>query len=543
MQRLQEKELLFFSSALRDAYVTENVSFAGTSFEVTGGVVSENGVIISGLAALPALRLAYEKTLARRSPLISLPGTDPASLLNAVTKLVQARDQLANLDVNKNYADVIRSSLYPIDFLQDAAKLESDRQTFLQSGSDADAARYENMLRLTISDYEKDIGLYRAAFVAVVPYNIRPYTTAGLYVDRSAALSAIDDLATGVGGTRSVFEERLACVGGVVQLCDSGAIALPELSQETAAPLPASALQTARTVRAILAQGLQSPALDTVPLIQLNSSSCLAATTLPPLFAVFPATSWIDGSEREAAMFVGDIRFNKTSSYPTVPFEEFFASRNSEYVPNDFMSHYDCPYLGSDSGRLFAVQAVSDAVQQTPMSVYATGKTKETLTQLEKLLLPSDALLKESDALSYVRAVEQLAEKPDAPAALSDEAAALALVFKEPSAGFESVVTKITEIEERNALSSTQRELPVDLTAPTLFYYRGAFVSLFMGDNASVVGNPDSFFTSYSVPEDEQPYVYYSALSGDAGVKQKLISDMQTYYGVHRPLGTTTPSL
>lgn len=540
---IQGRETSFFSSALREAYVTEDVSVHGVSFEVADGAVHKNGIEISGPAALPALRLAYEKALARRSPLISLAGVDPADLVASVKTLEEARGLLASLKENTSDADIIRSSLYPVDFLNDAAKLETARQTFLQSGSDADAGNYEDVLRLTIDDYEKDIVTYRAAFVAIVPYDMRSYSTAGLFIDRNETLGAIGDMATGMEETRSLFEKRLACLNGALGLCDPGDIAFPELPEEEASgALPASALDTTADVRIVLAQVLQSPALSTEPLIELKNSSCIAATTLPPLFVLYPATSWVDGSPREAAMYVGDIRFNETSTFPTVPFEQFFASRDSEYVPNDFMSHYDCPYLGSDFGRLFAVQAVSDAARTSPLSVYATGKTKETLTQLEKVLMPTNSVLKESDALAYVRTAEMLAESPGAPPALSDQAAALALLFKDPSAGFAHVVAKIAEIEERNALSAMQHGLPVDLSAQTLFYYRSAFIALFMGDNASAVGKPDSFFAAYSIPENEQPYIYFSSLSNNPVIRQKLIDDMRTYYGLHRFFGTTTPS-
>ncbi len=541
---LQQHKISFFAGALRNAFSKEDVSIGGTSYHVDNGVVYRGSVALFGTETEPALRLAYEKTLARRSPLISLAGADPQALATAIQSLSKARDGLVEMQSNMTAAALVQSSLYPFDFLNDSAEVERLRLAFLQTGSDTDAGMYEHALEKTVDDYEKDLTRYRIGFVAMVPSNIRTYTTAGLLISRADTLRAIDSLSEGMDRTHILLNARLSCLNGVFSKCRPEDLVLPHLPVPDKGLITPAQIGVAQSIRGLLVKDFRQEGKDlsTAPLIELNRSLCLAGTDLAPLFVVFTSKSWIDASPETEATYVGDIRLTKAAAYPTVPYEDFFSSQGSTYVPNYLFSHYACPYFAQDIGDVFAVRATSNIAERTPVSAYATGAIKQKLLNLEASLALPNSVLHESDALEYARTAVALAEDPQSPPTLLDQAADIALLFKNQSAGFPFVVSNIAEVERLNILASSKQGLPVDLSAQTFFYYRSGLTALFMADNPSVQYPADSYFTPYNVPLSRQPYVFYSSLVNNPTALAQADSDMVRYYATHPLFGTTTSS-
>src|SRR3989344_7146478 len=106
----REQAISFFSSALQQADVIETVSVQGGTYRVDRGFVSRSdGVLVRPAQTIKALRLAYALTLARRSPLIGLAGTNADKLDAATTQLEEVQDTLADLQDEEEDKRLIRN--------------------------------------------------------------------------------------------------------------------------------------------------------------------------------------------------------------------------------------------------------------------------------------------------------------------------------------------------------------------------------------------------------------------------------------------------
>lgn len=530
------RSLSFYADALRQAHVYEDVSLDGVNYTVIDGVVYRDKIRVAGLEQIVPLRLAYEKTLARRNPLMSLAGTNPSDLESALTSLAGEQAELSAIQTSPEHASVVRSALYPMDFLRDLPVLERTRLNFLQSGSENDAHLYEDTLHKAITDYATDIRLFRLAFSRYVPETIRSYSNAGLLISRNQTLEAITTLAQSNKRTQSLYEHRLSCIQGAWKACRDSDLTFPEIATGDGNSATPSQLQTAQEVRRIISVSLSNPALasKTLPLLQLGSAVCTGGTTMPPLFIIAPEQSLVEDATHTNLFLVGDIRLTKTADFPSVPYETFFTKRDIPYIPSNPLLHYECPYMGNDFGNAFALFEVSIAAAKNPASVYATDAQKTALTTLEDSLAPSSRILKETDARSYVRLVESLAQSTDAPQVLRDEAAQLTLLFKDPTAGFAQAITWVAEAEKRNMSAAHAYGVPVDLNPDTLFYFRSGFILFFMGTNSSVTGSTSSYFETVNIPVSAQPFIYYSNLPHTPNATAQFEQYLTTYFDVHR---------
>lgn len=532
-----QEAIAYFSEALQHEHIEETVVASGVSYLVKDGAVSQAGAPVMGMGAYAPLRLAYEKTLARRSPILSLAGVDSTALRAAIERLQKTQTDLAALQETPAAADMIRTSLFPIGFLKSAAMLEESRTRFLATGSDQDARQYEHLVETTLALEASELDGLVSAYPHAVPETIRPYASAGLRIDRSSMRSAFDALRAGIEHARIEFRARLACMQGRSASCNPSDLALPGLSLQPVT-VSASDLRTARTVREEIARATRAPAISDGPLIVLAHSTCLAGSSLPPIFTIYTGSSFIDGRPQTTLLYVGDIRFWPATLDPNVPYESFYASQHINYIPSDVLAYYSCPYLGSDYGKAYAIQAVSQRAAADPLSAYASGAAQKALQQFEQKLLPSNALLTETDAVSYVNAARAFATTTEGSPELERRAAELALMLAYPSAGFVPLLERFTEITERNIVARALHDLPVDLSAETMFYFRNPAISFFMGDNASVIASADSFFPEYFVPKEQQPFVYFSDLKGTPRAEE-VLADFRIYLDFHRLVGTT----
>src|SRR3989344_2589043 len=93
----REKGIAFFSGALAAANVSEKVFVRSATYFMKNGVVTDDaGTLADAREQFDALRIAYAKTVARRSPIFGMSGTDPEELEKWVYALSDIRKALAN---------------------------------------------------------------------------------------------------------------------------------------------------------------------------------------------------------------------------------------------------------------------------------------------------------------------------------------------------------------------------------------------------------------------------------------------------------------
>lgn len=516
------------SDALYNAVVRENVSIGGTDYRVESGNVYKNGKLTQGTRAFAALRLAYAKALARRSPLIALAGTDPDALLAAVTGLKTTSDELANIQEKKADADLVRSSLYPIAFLSAAAKLEQARIAFLSSGSDLDEKAYAAAQYDAVSTFDRDLARYRRAFEQSVPADAREYLQVASIINRAGVLKVMQALAEGMGGTKRQMQMRTLCTAGLVATCRQTDIEIPPLPQKKYSEVPSDSLRLAMEVRSIFAEAGNNRETNSQPLILLSDSACATRIPSAPLF-ISDRNSVPDRPGKVAIVkFVGDIRFLESETLRAVPFFKFLADNDVRYVSSSPLTHYMCSSSGRDIGTVLAVRAVGAFAQRAILHEYAEGVDAKRLSELEEALSAGSPVIKESDALAYLAAAEDLAMAGALPREEAYAVDELSLAIRNATAGYDVAVDMLSGIEDTN-MRIFARDVPVDISLPYLFFFRSALELLFMGGNPSATDLSGNLFETYV---GEQPYVYYSQMPTTV-TRARIIHDLRAYLRLH----------
>lgn len=512
-ERAQAKA--FFSNSLRQSSVEESVTIRGTEYSVSDGVVYEGNDVYHGSNELRAMELAYEEAWARRNPPFSLAGTDPTKLLAAVVQLKGLELQLASLQATSSDAALIGSSLYPIDFLTDAAHLEEERQTFLQEGTPQAANTYIAQIGVVETAYQTDLSQFRSAFETAVPKDVGDYAGAYDDVSRSSMIQAFSSLSDD-GRSVSGRVTRLAwCVAGIVQWCDSSDIQLPALPVATSSELAGGQIAQAANIRALYVGAGLSLASTTVALAQ---STCIDRTA-SPLFTVLD----------NELFWIGDARFVSSGSEANIPFFREFSQLGITYVPMSPLMYYECPNIGNDWGAAYATLAVARFAAQTPLSADATGSEAITLRSLERSL--AGPVEYQQDAIKYLTAGESLAAQNVLPSPVQNSVIELALAMQDQSASFDALTSEVVRVEQTN-VALTKEGISVDLGAAYLLYVRNAFAPFFFADNASVHPAGD-LFTANKIPQAAQPYVFYSTLPRTETMTAQLTHDIRVYYAMH----------
>lgn len=514
-----EEATLFFGERLRAIGGEEVVVLKGISYRVQSGTIGTSSILSNDMR-YRILSLAYLKELTERSPHLSLAGTDPGKLRDAVTELGgMAAELSASQEIPSN--DI--AALYPLSFLAALAETEQARLTFLASGKDADANDYAAKLARATASYMRHIVDFKAAFERAVPISARPYATERNIISREGALEALDSLSAAMMKMQLLIKKRERCVRGETALCNAEDEMFAQLQPvQSSAPHSSDTLALAVHIRDTLRElGIDIPAVDN-PLVSLSESACIRGDAgAGPLFVM----------SELGVMNVGDIRFLSTDTYKQVPFYKYFYDRGILYIPVFHFSHYKCQEMAGDVGRVLAVRAVRAFARETPQSARAPTSEAAALRLLEDKL-SSPEVIYESDATAYIAAAQRSSASKTPP--LAAAVASLSLEMRGHSAGLDEVVRNISRIEREN-LSLSRDGIEVDLAPPYLFFVRSAFPSLLLADNVSATGQLTQLFPRNDIPPAEQPFVSFSSLVGDAAAFAEIKKGMAFFYNLHNP--------
>lgn len=500
----------YFAAVLKSAHESEIVVINAVSYRVVEGEVYRDGTLIEGESRLPALRLAYEKVIARHSPILGLAGTDPDALTRAVSALASSSAQLATLQDSPLKARVVEHSLFPLTFLRALADLERARLAFLQSGDARDEAAYDRTLRQALDAYRNDLADFSDAFRTNVPLQTPPYATEYAVLTRADMIAALDQLGQEAHKTAWRERKRSLCVGGLTIFCEASDLAL-------SGPAPASAdpggtdLST-RTLGLFHAAG--SIPNTSNPPVMLQNSDCIKDDKAPIFYMSEHAASI------EYFLYVGDLRFVRTAEASGTPLYAAFAARGITYAPLQPSSYYECFAAAADAARTEATLATARFAHDAHISQFAQGPEQAALMRLEAKLTARP--VRESDALDYLNRARDLS-RDALPASTTAMLATLTLSFHDRSADFDEFVASIAAGETLN-VKRAAAGINRSNDAGTLLYTRSAFTSLFLSQNPSIVAVPFTFRQN-TEPRTTQPFVWLSQLppSMDPELRQGII--------------------
>lgn len=521
------KAVAFFSTALARASINETVVVNNISYTVTKGNVVRDGKEVTGIRSLPIVRLAYAKTLATRNPLLAIAGTDPEQLRDALHELTATRAALADVQSNERVAGFVKSSLYPIDYLQSMADVEMYRLAFVASGRDDDEARYRQAQHSAATSLLNDLRKFEKSFRIAVPNNAKAYAMANEIVTYEKVLTSIEEIERGILETTQKLHIRAHCLRGFVSRCNTEDLRLPQLSLSPSIPLSRAEKEQARRSAQMLTTAINRKADG--PLV-VAGDACNGTHTAPPVY--IPLARPTDDSGRFARVeLVGDMRFIKSDASDT-PFIRYFAAQGLHYVPHSVMSYYRCSDADTLQKEVYGVLEVSKFIDRTPLSVFARGETQDRLVALESRLVSTNEFITKDDAVRYLTEAVQLLETAALPKEIENELVSLILQFHTNSTQFDSVINDIVWSENSN-VRLLDDNVGIELAGEYLFYVRSAFPALFLTDNPSIMGTSLLSMQKNSIPEDEQPFVWLSSLPRSAATESTLIRDMHYFYVIH----------
>lgn len=501
-------QIRFYTQALASARAYEAVTVAHITYLVSGGMVSRGGAAVTGTDVLPPLRLAYEKTAARRAPLLALPGTDPSALARAADLLSDTRDRLASFQKNARDQALVTRALYPLDFLRAAAALEQARLTFLENGDDVSAQAYRSQSLSTAAAYLRDLRAFKVAFSEAVPPETPPYATAESYVTRAATLELADTLYTGVDTVRGRLQQRFRCFDGYQMFCRPEDVAYASLQPS----MPVAAAEAPDGVRSIWERVFGAELADERKLV-LSQPRCTQDMPGAPVFLLRNETSL--STHYRQPVYLGDIRFIDANTHKAVPFYNFFIEHGHRFVPTSGIYYYQCPELVHDAGTLLAMEALADE--------YAAGTTQA---------------LREQDMRTWVAHERDAAARGDTSYTEAYQAAADAVMLRNNSAGYDNQILGIAATESANAALAA-RDVPVGIALPQLFYTRNGLTTLFMAGNPSFGTDLPRFFAPVTLTAQQQPFVYYRTFN--PAEQAQALDDLLYFFSIHAQPSRLTP--
>lgn len=529
-QSESDRQYAYFSSALADAQIIEDVVIGPTPYHVESGIVSTpKGIVPQSRNALSALQTAYALTVTKRNPFFAIAGTDSIQLSQAVERLSTIQRQLAEAQDSSKEQYLVGSALYPTRFLASLADLERERVSFLESGKSTDALRYSYALLSTMESYNNNIRAFQFAFERVVNQHTATYATAQEIITRNSILKALEGYENNSSDLHTKHKKRMKCIAGHIDLCNPRDLSIPPLSKPTSqggAPLDTSRV---RDIKSLLADA-DTPIDLTAPVVYLLGSVCAPTTSKSaPAYTVAKRTQAQSGTQETYFIPVGDIRLIRSSQHTSVPFLAYFANHDVEYVPMRTNNHYNCIKLAEEQGRVFWILAIREFAHRSPLTTFAETQTKDTLLELEHAL--SGEFVSESDAYAYMTIARSLSTTHALPPHISDEIIDLILQLNNASSMFDSTVNIMAFMEEGN-LTLFKQGLQTDMYAPYLFFVRSGFFGLFGGANPSISGSQYQFEPN-TIPPKKQPYIYYSSLPLTTSMRDKLLHDFTFYYRLH----------
>ena len=511
----------YFSKALADAGITTYVSIDGLPYQVDEGVVTVHGKIIPNQRSLAALKLAYEKTLAERSPLLGFPGVNPEKLSQAVLALEENQRRLAESQASPLDAYLVRTALYPLRFLKSAALLEQARQDFITSGDAYDALRYRMVLAETSQAYRDDLKRFSAAFQRAVPTDTLPYGTVTKIIDRAGSLQALAHLGDEIVAVEISRRNRTLCILGITSKCTPQSLMVPHIQSAA----QSTALQKEGVSDDV--RNLYTSAgfpLSDGPSVVLSDSSCVHGYT-SQTFSFMRHGAPLLG-KYVAPLYTGDLILVKSSSYEKSFFYHYFSDKKVAYVLTDPLAYYECPTASSDFASTLSILHAVHFAEMHTLSQYLQSDIASSVTALGEKISSTDPV-HENDVVAYLDTLLLHLPQTKEDTAAYRELMDISLGLSYKTAGLTEYIGNLVEFENQNRAIS-EKGVDVNISAENLFYLKSGFASLL-----HIPNNRNDDFRPNTLPAKSQPYVYYSDLDHSPLARENISADLIFFKNLH----------
>lgn len=488
--------------ALGDADVSEDVVIEGEQYEVRGGVVRNlQGDVDEKRRAL-ALGIAYAAAATRSSPLYALPGVDVSSLEKTTGDLEALREQYALMRGDSEASRLIRSGLYPIDYLRALVQLERLRRDFLSTPAPASLEAYETQLQLVIRAHLADLESFENSYTRIVPDDFT-YAVLGGTVTKESVLGTVESLKEGARRARDRADDRSACKT-TASACKPAEIRFPALPE----PSPANGAESKIPDTAAEIHSLAYRNAD--PVVALASSACVPGAQGIQYFTV--RTPQILGKYPTSTAYINELYFFRLSSNgrDESGIQRFLRSRGSPYLLYPPLSYYVCPLVAEDSGRVFGLINLVNFFRNQP------GDSRA---------FPTEEVMSEGETLRHAR--EALSEQ--LPRNVREELGETALSYLLRTAGFENLAEQVAYVGTTE-LQMQSAGIPIDAEPVRLFTTHSGFPFLYRLPAADS-GAPLSPVTTSTGRPTESRLLRWS--SADEKTREDFLHAFDVFYDFH----------
>lgn len=511
----------FYSGELSTASVYEEVTIDRESYGVDRGKVYQNGVLLRGSVSWDALRLAYAKSLARRSPVFDISGTDPQILDETSDTLALAQESLAQLQTSLHEKEAVRS-LYPIGFLKALAEAERRRQAFLLSGENGDNLLYWRSLEEVARVGKNDSENFAAAFDSVLGTTTVRLPGFGGTITQETLRDSIKLLPMRLDEVSRTIAARERCLRTWVMFCEKGALQISALHEEAIGTHEKSRVQVE------ISKILQETDLGTGAENEIVSSrsTCMGALKGPHHFLLLNPDPKFN-----PIRYINELFFSDTAAVGPV-IAHLRLKFDVTYSLFNPMIFYLCPDIQADAGKVRAAFSMQNAAREYP-DIAATAGSR----------LIASSILHEDDALSYMNdAFSQVLASPRESAAALHSLTDAYNRYRNGGAGLDALVAQIAEINKKN-ITLAEGGVGYDLTARTLFLTHSAFPSLFLMTNPSA--GRSKLHLRETIRENEardlSAYALTYSVLRERVTREKIIHDIRAIRALDR--GLTEPEI
>lgn len=517
----QEVMVYFFSYTLSNAHISEEVVIADKTYTVVDGII-ENGKDLSVSQKLQVVQTAYALALVTYSPVMNLSGTHTEELQQSLSLLEKTVQKIADIQQTPNEAKLVHN-LYPIAYLSALAKLETARQTFINSGKDTDETAYFSVLDRAISTGTSDLAAFSQSFDDLLNGSGKKrFAGLGGTITTVQLRKALLDIQQGLQKTAEKARAQKLCVAGSVFSCAKLTLDVPTSMTpegDTGNVSPQLLAQVTDT-RSLLADARKNPRLETTQVIALSSSTCTALLQGPYLY-VSPNLSTPNTSV--SPQFMNDLFFEATKDKNGKTVGYLRDSLGISYLYLNPSTFYICPDSGKDIARTSTTEAVVTFADQHP----------DIAQSARAALTNSTNIVYEKDAVHYVNeALKSTPKNLRSPEYLS--LLALYQRYANNSASLERVVAQINAIDAQD-LTIFKNGIPFTLDAKSLFLTHSAFPSLFQLYNRSfgAAGVPIREINDADTTQTLSELVPYSALIRTIP-RIKVLHDLEAFLNFER---------
>lgn len=507
-------QVAFMKGALENAGVEETVEVNGHHYMVKGGRVIDHAGALLEEDSIPlrVYTLAYELALARRSPVLAIPGTDTDKLTDAAIDLAENQRHIGALQEDPKIAELVSSSLYPVKFLQALARAEAARREFLGAGNEASARAYQRALLDAVHAYESDARAISRAIETIVKKDRKFVVLAGS-IDLSSINGALASIAERASFMRQKLVQRGACINGTLTLCIPEDLKVPtiDVTQEKS---ETSSLSLANDVISLLSKGYDGAALRQYrPLVALHGSSCADGFPEPHYYLLRVHEKRPEDIRIGALLFVGDLlsyRTDQLMQRTESPNDPIAALREkgvsfAVFSPGNY---YLCPSIGEDLGR-------SVATYKAFVMHYGTSSVARSVAD-------------ERESQRYIASV---LSTPGSSKSVIDEATDIALMFNGKSANLDLIAQEIADYQN-GTIRQKEQGLSIDVGAEWEFLVRSGVTALLMFQHNERGIESVSIFSDTLPTRERVPLVRWSDIRTRIS-ESEIIEDIRTLTEFH----------